>query len=326
MADNSGIKYYLQKLKSFFYSKDILSFLLFFALSSGFWFINVLGKERETNISIPIRYVGLPQNIIISNNPPTKIIVSVKDQGLQLLNYSKFRIKPLVIDISRIFYQKGEILFTSDQLRERLSRYLVTTTSILEIHPDSIRIQYEKLSTVTLPIKLVSKIELAHQYIISEQIRLEPSTVTIHGPKKILDSLKTIPTELVVLKNISDTNNIICKLKPIKSVRYSSKEIKVSIFVEQFTEKKVQIPIVAINCPKHLSIRTFPTMVEATYIVGLSHFNSFNPDYIQVFMDYNEMKNSNTSKHKLTIKNNSPYYISNLRISPQEVEFLLEQN
>ena len=327
MAENNGIKllsYYLQKLKSFFLSKDILSFSLFFVLSAGFWFVHALGKEREKDIAIPVRYVGIPPYIAITNNPPTEIFLSVKDQGMRLLDYSKSHINPLTIDLSRIFYQKGEIVITADQLSGRISRYLQTTTSILEIHPDSILIQYEKLNSKTLPIELMANIELEHQHIFSDKIQIEPSQVTVFGPKRIIDSLKTVRTEVLKVFNISDTNSFICKLKPIRLVRFSAKDIKATIYVEQFTEKKVQIPITALNCPDNLNIRTFPTIADVTYTVGLSHFNSVSSNEIQVFLDYNDLKNTKMSKQKLKFKCNSSF-ISNVRILPLEVEFLLEQ-
>ena len=326
MAENSGIKlltYYLQKLKSFFLSKDILSFLLFLALSAAFWFVNSLGKEKETELSIPLRYVGIPQFVAISNNPPSEILVSVKDQGIHLLDYSKKHIRPLTIDLSRVFYQKGEILITSDQLKGKVSRYMQPTTTVLEIHPDSLIIKYEKLSMVTLPIQLVSRIETAHQHVLNN-ILIEPSNVTVFGPKSVLEKLKTAKTELLDLKNITDTNSYVCKLKPINSVRFSAKDTKVTVFVEQFTEKKIVVPITDVNCPENLIIRSFPTQVEVTYTVGLSHFNTINPKDIQVYLDYNDLKTAKLSKQKLKIKSNT-INVSNIRISPQEVEFILEQ-
>ncbi len=326
MAEHFGIKlfrYYLQKIKSFFLSKDILIFLLFFALSAGFWFVHALGKERETTISVPLRYVGVPPNIDITNNPPAVISLSVHDQGLQLLGYSRNGLHPMSIDLSRTFYQKGDIVITADQLAGRLRRYLKPTTSILELHPDSILIQYEKLSTTVLPITLNAKIEPAHQHIIHGHIQLHPSQLTVFGPKKLIESLKSISTEFIDLSNITDTATYVFKLKPIKSVRYSSKNIKVTICAEQFTEKKIQIPIQVLHCPVNFKLRTFPPVVEATFTVGLSHFNSFNPTDIQVYLDYNDIQKVNVTKQKLNIINGSKY-ISNLRISPQEVEFILE--
>ncbi|MDD3322416.1 MAG: YbbR-like domain-containing protein [Paludibacter sp.] len=329
MAENSDRKlfrFYIQKLKSFFFSKDILSFLLFLALSATFWFVNALGKERDTTITIPLRYIGVPQNIAITNNPPTEIKLNVKDQGVKLFAYTQESFTPLTIDLSRTFYQKGEILITSDQINGRIKRYmhLQPSTIILEVQPDSILVQYEKLAMKTIPIEFVAKLELAHQYILSNKIQLEPSSVTVFGPKNIIDSLKTIKTEFKELKSLNDTNIFNCKLKPINSVKYSTDEIKVSVFVELFTEKKITLAITNINCPENLSIRTFPAFVNATYSVGLSHFNSIDPKAIQVYIDYNDLKKSKESKQKLKIINTSAN-ISNLRITPQEVEFILEE-
>lgn len=327
MAEKKGTNFLgfnTQKLKSFFLLKDILSFLLFFALSSAFWFVHALGKERETNIVVPVRYVGIPLNVAITNSPPSEISINIKDQGLRLFDYSNSHLTPLTIDLSRVFYQKGDILITPDLLSGRISRYMKPTTTVLDIHPDSILIQYEKLSVKTVPIKLFSKIEIAHQYMLSRDVQVEPNTVTLFGPKKILDTIKFVGTEYLNLKNINDTTYFKCKLKPVKSVRYSLQSTRIGIFVEPFTERKVQIPVTSINCPRNMSIRTFPAFVNVTYTVGLSQFNTLSSNDIQVYLDYNDLKLSKQSKQLLKIKNNASH-ISNIRISPTEVEFILEE-
>ena len=327
MAEKKGINflsYNLKRLKSFFFTKDILSFLFFLALASTFWFVHALGKERETNITVPVRYVGIPINVAITNSPPSEISLDIKDQGLRLFDYSKRHITPLTIDLSRVFYQKGEILITPDLLSGRIRRYLKPTTSILNIYPDSILIQYEKLGVKTVPIKLNSKIGLANQYKLSNDVQLDPNIVTIFGPKRMLDRIKFVQTDYLELKNLNDTSYYSCELKPIKLVRFSVKHTKVSVFVEPFTERKVQIPVTAINCPQYTSIRTFPTFVNVTYTVGLSKFYTLSPTDLQVYLDYNDLKLSKQSKQILKIKNNTSH-ISNIRISPSEVEIILEE-
>lgn len=326
MADNSGIKFlkYIQKLKLFFLSKDILSFLFFLALSSGFWFFHALGKERETNILIPVRYVGIPLNVEIVNSPPTEISLNIKDQGLRLFDYSNNHLSPLTIDVTQNFKQKGEILINSDQLNSKIKHYLKSTTVVLDNRPDSILLQYERLSKKTVPVKLYSKIEFAHQYMLSDNIKLEPNRVNVFGPKKVLDTLKFVSTELLETKSLKDTTSYICKLKPIRLVHFSASKIKVKVCVEPFTERKVQIPITILNCPGNLSIRTFPAFVRVVYTVGLSHFNFLSQSDIVVYLDYNDLKINQQSKQLLKIKNNTSQ-ISNIRISPHEVEFIMEK-
>jgi hypothetical protein len=327
MADNSIIKllkYYLLKLKSFFFTKNVLSFSLFLVLSSGFWFVNILDKIRETEIIIPLRIVGLPQNISIINKCPQNITLLVKDQGINLFAYRKSKITPISIEMNGVFYEKGEIIYTSDQIRAKLSRFLLPTTSVLEITPDSLIIQYEKLSVKTLPIELNAKIDFAHQYVLSDKIYLSPSKITVFGPKGILDKLKSVKTEALKLTNISDTIYMNCKLIPIKNVNFAADETKVSIYVEMFTEKKMQLPISIVNCPPNIIIRTFPAFVNVTFNVGLSHFKSVNTNDLKIVFDYNDIIKSDNLKYSLKIQNETSY-ISNIRISPNEVEYLLEK-
>ena len=324
MAANSFIrilKIYLLKLKAFFTSKNVLSFLFFLLLSTVFWFVNVLGKERETTITIPIRYTGIPQNVAMTNTPAENIILSVSDEGRVLLNYSYQEQSPLIVDLRREYYEKGEIKITSEELNAKISRYLSSTTVVRSISPDTIFVQYEKLTTQTLPIQIDGNIEPANQYVFREPIRVEPAEITVFAPKHILDTLKSVKTEYLELVNLKETISVSAKLMPIESVRFSSGEVKVSIFPEMFTEKNIQLPITILNPPKQLTIRTFPAVVDVKFNVGMSHFNE--KDDIQVVLDYSEIDNS-TNKQKLKILTTASY-ISNVQISPKEVEFVLEE-
>jgi hypothetical protein len=325
MADNSFVRlvhYYLLKLKSFFFSKDVLSFLLFFVLASGFWFVNALDKERETEIVVPVNFVGVPQNITITNKIQS-IRIKIKDQGLNLFTYSRNSYSSISFDLGRVFYEKGRINISPDQIRGKIARFLLPSTSILEILPDSLSIQYEKLSTKTLPVEFDAKIELSHQYVLSDDISISPSMITVFGPKSVLDKLKTIKTEFVELKKLSDTTYINTKLRPLKSVNFASDEVKVGLFVEMFTEKNIQLPITIINCPENVVIRTFPAMINVTFNVGMSHFNAINSEDLSAVLDYSEIEHNQSTKQTLKLINTKSF-ISNVKFEPEEVEYIIE--
>lgn len=330
MADNKGIifiKYYLQKLKAFFFSKDLLSFLLFLFLSAILWFVNVLGKERETTFTIPVKFSNVPQNIAIVGQSSSEISVTVKDQGVRLFSYSSHKMAPLNIDIKGPFYQRGELVLSSEKINESIRKYfqLQPTSQIVNIAPDSILLKYETLHKKIVPIKLVSNISLMPQYMYSDAPRLSPSQIMVFGPASILDTLQCVRTKLIELENISDSAWYHCELIPTPKVRYTARETKLSLMVEQFTEKKIQLPVLAINCPPHLTIRTFPAMVAVTFTIGLSQYKLFNNNDIEVYIDYNDIKSALLTKQKLKLKSNKTY-ITNIRTQPSEVEFILEEN
>ena len=52
--------------------------------------------------------------------------------------------------------------------------------------------------------------------------------------------------------------------------------------------------------------------------------SEFDVNDIHVVVDYKEIEKNNLSRKRLRVINNKPY-ISNIRIEPEEVEFLLEK-
>lgn len=326
MAENSMLRFLEKvyiKLKAFLFSKNALSFLLFFVLSSGFWFMNALDKEREATIAIPLQFVGLAKDILITNDLPKEITVVVKDQGINLLSYSRNKIQDIVFDVDGNFYEKGKILFSSDQIRGKLSRFLLSTTSIIEIKPDSMMLHYEKLHTATLPIELNIELNFKHQYILSQKLRLRPDSVTVFGPKQVLDTLRSIKTESLVLNEIDDTLSIDVKLLPVHLVKYASNESRLNLYVEMFTEKKLELPVKVLNSPPNVIVRTFPAKVKVSFNVGLSQFNAVNSRNLEVHFDYNEITRGAQTKQQLKVSSQNSH-ISNIIISPSEVEYLIE--
>lgn len=314
----------LLKLKTFFFTKDVLSFLLFLALSTSFWFVHTLGRERQNVIKVNINYTGIPNDIEITNKVPKTIEVTIRDDGYKLLQYSNKKLDPINIDLTRVFFSKGKIVITPDQIKNKLSNYFLPTTAVKGINPDSLVVEYQKLETKELPIKIAGIVEPAKQYIFSDTIYIEPSKVKVYGPKHVLDSMKAVYTDKLDLENITDTTQVQTKLKKTAGVRYSFSDVSIGIFVEMFTENHLDIPIAIINAPANMNVRIFPVSVKATFNVGLSNFEKIKASDIKVVFDYNDVVDKQNRKYRLKIISTTPY-VSNLHIDPEEVEFILEK-
>lgn len=328
MSDGSEIKSrndFFRKIKSVLISKDALIFLFFLALSGAFWFVQSLDKQRETTLRIPVDYMGIPEDVELENKLPNRIEIKVRDEGLTLMKYNSRNTVPLALDLERVYFAKGKIVITTDQLKNRISRYVLPSTAVLQIKPDSIIVLYHKLSSVTLPIKLNGEVKPSSQYVLSDSVQIEPSTVKIFGPKNLVDTMKAVYTEKLDLKSLSDTTFVKAKLeKPKQGIKYAFNDVNIGVFVEMFTENKIEVPITIINAPADMNIRVFPPTVNATYNVGLSNFKKVRDNDIKVVFDYYEAKELEKRRYKLQVIEDS-HYISNLRISPERVEFLLEE-
>jgi hypothetical protein len=91
-----------------------------------------------------------------------------------------------------------------------------------------------------------------------------------------------------------------------------------------FTEKNIELPVQAVNLPNYLKIKSFPAFVRASINISITAFQRFKSNDIQVYIDYNEIKGSKSPKYNLKINNRNPH-INNIRLTPSEVEYILEK-
>ena len=298
--------------------------MLFLVLSASFWFVNTLDKDKETQIILPIKYTGIPQNIGFSKHLPATLTLNLKDKGLKFITYYSHNFLPLEIDLSGKFLSRGSIEITQEYLKSKVIAHLLPSSVLQGVSPSSFSTYYEQLSERELTVGFVSQIVLAPQYMLSNNIHISPNKIKVYGPKNVIDTMQFVPTEFTKLDHLSDSATLQCKLKYYKHLRYQTDKVQIEVPVEQYTERTVRMPISIINCPSNIFIRTFPAYVNVTYSVGLSRFNSVSPKSLNVVIDYNDIQQTNYAKQKLKVVNNNKF-ISNFRMLPQEVEFLLEK-
>ncbi|MDD2286503.1 MAG: YbbR-like domain-containing protein [Paludibacter sp.] len=326
MADYSKRKLlkFVLKLKAFFISKDVLSFLVFLLLSAAFWFINALNKERELSLTIPVVYSDVPQNLMFEEELPSEIRVKVKDLGVNLWTYLRKKPDPVHVEFKQTNTEKGHFSVSNLQLLSAASERLLPSTSILLINPENISTAYIKLYSKKLPVRLISEVSLENQYMLCSPLVFFPQEIEVYGPLVVLEKLTELHTEKLNITNLRDTVTRSVLIKPIQSVRFAVDKIAVKACAEMFTEKTVSLPVQIINNPENISVLSFPAEVKAVFNIGMKNFNSFQNSDIHVVIDFNEIKKGDFKKKKLKIINNKPY-ISNIRIQPEEIEFLLEE-
>ncbi len=327
MAEDSAkrvFRYLTLKLKSFFLSKDVLSFLVFLLLSAGFWFVNALDKERELVINMPVVYSGIPDNITLIDEIPTSISIKVKDLGKTLWNYITNPPAAVNIQVNHNFRESGLLTISNTELTNAISEKLYPTSVILNVRPEKVVAKYATLHTRTIPVMLNADIITENQFQLCNPPEFLPVAVQVFGPKSMLDTLSFVPTELLKVQGLNDSRSYKVKLMEINALRYSVNTITVSLCAEMFTEKTVDLMVHVINVPENMTVRTFPANVKATFNIRMSHFKSFEKDDIQVVFDYNEVRHQQRNRNRLKVINHKDF-ISNIRIQPEEVEFLFEK-
>ena len=88
-------------------NRDFVVFGFFLFLSFIFWYLNSLGKENETCIRYPVKYINIPKERVIVKDPQVELDLYLKGTG-----YSIFKLRlsgtraPVIIDISKVNYKR----------------------------------------------------------------------------------------------------------------------------------------------------------------------------------------------------------------------------
>ena len=306
--------------------KNFLTFLVFIAIAFVFWTLQYFQQRFEVEVSIPVYYVEIPNETTITNQLPDKINIHLIDKGTALFN-SFLRKNPKAIEISLkdILPQKNTFVIDQTTIYRLVHDRLTGTSDVKSISPEKIEINYAPLSQKDLPVRLDGVLLPAPGYILHDSIIVSPGIITAYGDKNSLDTINYISTVPVDIKDISKDMERSLDLAIPQQLRLSANKVKLTIQVEEYTEKIIELPITCANLPENRIIRFFPSTAKVYIQTGLSHYAGLKASDFAIDLNYNELiQNSSTSSISLKLSQ-FPSEILNYRIEPEIIEFLIEK-
>lgn len=317
----------VRKVKDFLLSdksREFLIFLFFFFVASGFWLLQTLNNDYETEFSIPVRLKGVPDDVVITSELPSELYIRVKDKGTVLLNYMLGKsFFPLTLDFSDYKGKDSHVRIYSSQFEKRLLSQLNISTKLLSVKPDTLEYIYSTGDSKLVPVKLQGTVSAGRQYYISDTI-CKPDSVLAYAPKGVLDTITVAYTQPVKFEDISDTLKQQVVLLGQKGVKFSPASVEIVFPVDIYTEKTVEVPLLGINFPAGKVLRAFPSKVNVTFQVGLSRFRQISANDFHVHVSYEELLKLGSDKYTVKLKS-LPKGVNQVRITPEQVDFLIEQ-
>ena len=317
----------MRKVKDFLLSdksREFLMFLFFFFVASGFWLLQTLNNDYETEFSIPVRLKGVPDDVVITSEPPSELYIRVKDKGTVLLNYMLGKsFFPLTLDFADYKGKDNHVRIYSSQFEKKLLGQLNISTKLLSVKPDSVEYISSTGASKLIPVRLQGTVSAGRQYYISDTI-CTPDSVLVYAPKGVLDTINVAYTQPVKFEDISDTLKRQIALLGQKGVKFSPSSVEMVFPVDIYTEKTVEVPLQGVNFPGGKVLRVFPSKVNVTFQVGLSRFRQISADDFRIYVSYEELLKLGSDKYTVKLKS-LPKGVNQIRITPEQVDFLIEQ-
>lgn len=305
--------------------REFLIFLFFVAISFGFWMLQTLDGNFETEFTIPLRLKDVPKDVVITSDLQDEVRVKVEDRGTVLLNYMLGRsFLPISINFSDYENSSSRVVLPYEDLRKRVSSQLNSTTKLLSVYPDSIGFVYSQGKFKKVPVSVSGKITPGIQYYISD-IKLSPDSVIVYAPAEVLKTVQTAYTMPLDCEDLTENTSLRTSLKKIDGAKYDPSFCDVSVSVDMYSEKTVEVPVVGIGFPANKTLRTFPSKVKVTFKVGLSGYSSVNADDFFIGVKYSDLLKTSKDNIDLVVTTTYPN-VSNIRVVPSSVDYLIEES
>ena len=323
----------MKYLKKVYFRNDkrVAAYLVCVAIATVFWFLNALSKTYTEDINVPVSFVNFPNNKTLASKPPEQFDLKIEAHGFTILRYKlSFFFVPLEFNVNEMTRNrmtesnKNSFAFPARQFLTELSYQMSNEVKIQSMSPDTLFFRFDQMGQKRIQVKPVLKINFKKQFEISGDIKISPDSVLVHGPQSVLDSLRFIPTETLLLEGADHTVNSQSRISPIKGLYFETPSVKVNIPIEEYTEEQLSVPVVLANQPPDLKVKLFPSKVKISFQVGLSRFSQIHPEDFKLSVSYSDIKEG-----KLRLKINpelNPAYIYALKINPEELEYLIESH
>ncbi len=310
-------------------NRRVLVYFFFLLLSVLFWFLTAMNKDYPTTISYPVRYIKFPEKKVLVNDIPDRLELSVNAGGYTLLKYKlRSYIDPIIFDVetfspNRVLSDPSTMYIKTNSAREDITTQLADI-EIVSISPDTLFFQFADKMSKKVPVEPDFEISFEKQYMQVGPYLVEPDSVTISGPEVIIDTIKVVSTEPVIMSDVNRSFDMELKMQPQNKVEFDPLEVWIQVPVEKFTEASLKVQIEVINMPDSLLLRPFPPAVTVNCQIGLSAYETLNEHLFRAVIDYAEVGNMLGNKLQVQIIK-MPVYIKSVNFTPKSVEYIVER-
>lgn len=303
--------------------RKVLTFSFFLLIATILWFMQIRNKDFETTISLPIKYVNIPDSIIFQDSLPSNVTLRVKDDGFSIFVHAINKKDTLSLDVGSIIRGGAIKALQGSTFDSYIRKSLPISTQILSYDPVRISFAYSALKSKKIPVVFDGQINLSPGYYLKNDIKITPDSIIAYGSSTNLNKIMFAYTVNDTINGLKNTTELKYKLADKDRVKLSPNIVSIYVPVEAYTEKNVEIPVECINLPHNLTAKFFPSKVKLSFFVGVSEVDSIREQDFSVAVDYNGLSENKQQSVPVRITF-YPEFVRNITITPSNVQYIFE--
>lgn len=315
----NNVKHYLSLLGN----RQFFTFLFFLLLSASFWMFQTVNEVYEEEFAIPVRLVDVPDNVVLTTEPPSHVRITLRDRGVVLLRYRYAQtFAPIVVHFDSVATTSGHVSLATAELLKPVIAGLESSTQALAVRPETLDFYFNYGLSKRVPIVVQGKFFPDSAYSIMA-VDVEPREALVYASRSVLDTLTTAYLEPIRLYHLTDTTTVRRKFVKIPGVKYVPQQARLTVIADRMVEKTVEVPVQGVNFPADKTLRTFPAKVKVTFQVGMSQYKKVTEESFVIVINYADLIGRKEPSIPLSLKS-TPYGVYRPRLTPDHVDFILE--
>ncbi|MFH4968806.1 YbbR-like domain-containing protein [Gaetbulibacter sp. M240] len=312
------------KLRASLKSKKINVFILFLISAFVILLLSKLSKQHTNTLVFGIERLNVPPENVILNDSTRVLSLTLKTHGFKWLKY--YLNEPSIkIDFSKDVLKKDSSFIWTRSLSYLKNTQFDSQVQLLEMSPDTLYFKFDVNEVKKVPISVNSDLKFSLGFDLESPLVSNPDSITIVGPKALVDSIYQIPTNDFSLKDVKTDidQKVGLELPNDDNLKFSHRAVKVQATVGKFTEGTVKVPVNLVNVPDSLDIKYFPKVVVVSYYVSLTEFNNVKAQDFRIECDFNKVaKNQSVLIPELVTTSE---LVKNAKINQSRIEFIVTE-
>ena len=230
---------------------------------------------------------------------------------------------PVILDFKNYINMGNHVQVQTSQVQKWITGQLNASTALLSMKPDTLEYYYSTGVSKMIPVKLCGNVSAGEQYYLPDTL-FTPDSVRVYAPSDALDTMKVSYTLPLNLDNITDTLEREVTLSAPKGAKYIPASVKLTLPVDMYTEKTVEVPLRGVNFPADIVFRAFPSKIQSSFQVGMGRLRQITADDFHLVVSYEELVHLGSEKYTVKLRT-LPEGVSHVRFNPEQVDFLIEQ-
>jgi hypothetical protein len=291
------------------------------------WFHVTSGSTFTTNVTIPVRLVGIVRGLMVAGAVPDHILVQVHGTGRALLSYSlrKSAVRSeqpfVLVNLGNLLSGKHTITLHTDQVE--LGTDDLKVDRIIENAEFTVPIDVRIQRTVMVDTDSIPKFEIASDAVQVKQPEAIPKSVTVDGPGTIVRAIRAVEIKSFAPASVSLGDTLVRAVLDTAAIPFATitpAEVGFRIWLEPLAEKEFTgIPVRSGDFPA-IRRTLVPDSLAVTVRGPASLIEKITPRDIAVTVLYRDFldqaeKGGNTVKPVVTV----PPGITGVSLAPERV-------